>query len=301
MTLALLILAAGNARRYGALKQLVPVGPSGEALLEYAAFDARRAGFEQVVLVIQETQEPEFRRRFADGLGRGMRLRFAHQTRDDDGERSKPWGTGHAVLAARHCVDGPFAVVNADDFYGRDAYVSMARLLRAAAELGDLQASNPPRWAVMGYDVAQTLSDQGSVSRALLERNDRGELTSIREIPEIRREAGSIRFRGFDGVVGTLSPDAPVSMNMWGFGPEVFERLAVGFAEFRERERGSEAEFLLPEFVGGELAAGRATVDVLRASGPWAGMTFEADRTRTAGFLEDLVADGEYPVKLCSS
>ena len=317
--LTMVILAAGAARRYGSLKQLVPVGPGGDSLLEFAAHDAVRAGFARVVLVIREEHECTFRQRFDAGLGRAVHLEYAHQRLPTGGgrqgpvpgqERTKPWGTAHAVLSAREQVPGAFAVVNADDFYGRSAYEAMAR------RLGDLERDrrmNSPttrqspdgglgfRGAVMGYPVERTLSPEGPVSRALLRTSADGRLLEVEELPAVERDAEGIRGRQSSGEGIWLEADTPVSMNMWGFEASVLACLERGFGRFLERCEDPDSEYLLPAFVNAEIGAGRAQIDVLPTSGPWTGMTFEADREKTEQFLADLTARAEYPSPLWSS
>ncbi len=298
MSLTLVILAAGAARRYGALKQLAPVGPSGEVLLEYSAYDAIQAGFTKVVLVIQKEHQSTFMQQLDHGLSSAVSLSYAHQQAGDAARlRDKPWGTAHAVLATQPHVGGAFAVINADDFYGREAYATLANFLRARNE----RKGHPdalPRYAVMGYPVGQTLSIEGPVSRAQLKEDTEGRLLEINELPAVELERERIRYRRLDGTRGTIGGDAPVSMNMWGFEQALFGALKLGFEQFASLEDAIEREFLLPEFINQEVLAARATVDVLRTPGPWTGLTFEADRRKTERFLADLVALKTYPLAL---
>ena len=293
----LAVLAAGAGSRYGGLKQLVPVGPSGEALLEYSVFDALRAGCERVVLVVRPETEPEFRRRLDGGMARRVPVSYVHQRVDaplggePSPQRVKPWGTGHAVLAAGAAVEGPFGLVNADDYYGAEAYAVLASFLTAARD--------GRRLAVLGFPVAATLSTSGPVSRALLDVGAGGELREIVELFEVRSEGGRILHRDAGGRERALRGDERVSMNMWGLTPDVIPEFRRRFAEFLARARDlAEAEFLLPEVIQSMIRQGRFRVDVLPASGEWCGLTFRRDRQRVRSVIGALIAAGRYPQDL---
>ncbi len=286
MTLTLVILAAGAGSRYGGPKQLAPVGPSGEALLEYSAYDALRAGFARVVLVVRPEDEDTFSRRFASGMARRLDLAYAHQTPASGLERIKPWGTAHAVLAAEAEVAGPFAVANADDFYGAGSFAAVAAFLRRPPD------ASPPTLAVVGFPVAQTLSEAGPVSRALCRFDQAGLLRRLVEL-QAGRQDGRIVGRGA-GVERPLAGDELVSMNLWGFGPELFAELRRRFEHFLAGA-GERAEFLLPDVAQAMIRDRRFQVEVLRGSGPWCGITFRQDQERAASVIASLVARGEYP------
>jgi hypothetical protein len=298
MSPTLVILAAGAGSRYGGLKQLASIGPYGETLLEYSAFDALRAGFEKVVLVISRETEEMFRARLDDGMARRLQLVYVHQCAGDlpagfEGlaERAKPWGTGHAVLAAAPHIGDPFAVVNADDFYGAESYVALARFLRRE-RVG-------PVVAAVGFRVDETLTDGGPVSRALLELDDEGHLRRIVEILEVWRQDGRILFRDQEGRRRNLAGDELISMNMWGFMPELMPELRHSFDEFlARRAQLADAEFRLPEIVQSLICRGRTQVEILPGSGVWCGITFREDEERVREFIASRVEEGCYPEEL---
>jgi len=293
MALSLVILAAGLSTRYGKLKQLDPVGPAGEALLDYGIHDALRAGFGRIVLVIRREIEEPFRAH-CDARWPGVPVAFAFQRLDQlppdvtpPAHRVKPWGTAHAALAAAPRVDGACAVCNADDLYGPTAYAALAAHLAAPGEAHALAA----------YRLDETLSAHGGVSRGLLDV-DGGRLRGITEIFDIRRDGPHLRGRSLDGRVRELRADAPVSMNLWGFRPGVFELLREAFRAFLARPDAGTAEFLLSDTLGDLAAAGRVRLDVLPTAERWLGMTHPADRELVAARLRTLVADGRYPSPL---
>lgn len=298
MNPTLVILAAGAGARYGALKQLEPIGPCGEALLEYSAFDAVRAGFERVVLVVRPQTERLFRDRLDAGMARRVPVAYVHQRLDDlpagverPPERVKPWGTGQAVLAAEPEIDGPFAVVNADDLYGAESYVTLASFLTATREAG--------RLAAVGFRVGETLTDAGPVSRALLGVDREGRLREIVELAEVWREGDRVLYRDHERRVRALRGDEPVSLNMWGLGPELLPELGRRFADFLARSgRAVDAEFFLPEAIGSLVREGRFRVEVLPGGGEWSGLTFRRDHRRVESIVASLIERGRYPKAL---
>lgn len=282
---ALVILAAGAASRYGSLKQLEPVGPGGEALLEYSAFDAWRSGFGRVVLVVRPQTEALFRSGAGGRIARRMPVSYVWQTLEDlpagfevPADRHQPWGTGHAVLAAESAVTGPFAVINADDFYGRESFAAVSGFLATAS-------SSEPVFAMPGFELAATLTDSGPVTRALCRVDGDGWLEDI------------VERRGL-GQGGRASASAVVSMNMWGFTPAVFPELRRLFEAFLAAAAAG-GEFLLPDAVRSLIREARARVEVLAGAGQWCGVTFREDRPRVAARLAELVDRGVYPRDLC--
>lgn len=295
MSPTLLILAAGMGSRYGGLKQLDPVGPSGETLLDYAVFDAVRSGFGRVVFIIRRDFEEQFRRDVGARYAGRVAVDYAFQSPTDlpagftpPPERVKPWGTGHAVWCARDAVREPFAVINADDFYGRDAFAQLA---------GFLTRTPPglmPQFAMVGYRLGNTVSEHGAVSRGVCHRNADGRLQSVVEHTSIHAHEL--------GRPGGLTADTIVSMNCWGFQPALFpalERRLVAF--LTEHGRDMKAEFYLPSAVSAMIADGEAAVHVLPTSGKWFGITYREDRPRVVDDLAALVGAGEYPKELRKS
>jgi hypothetical protein len=249
--------------------------------MDYSVYDATRAGFTDVVFVIRRDMEQAFAPVAA--RYRGVRVATAHQLLDDP-SRAKPWGTAHAVLATRAAVPGPFAVVNADDFYGAAAF--------AAAR----EALGRGEWAVVAYRLRDTLSESGGVSRAICRLAPGGYLQDIGEVLDIRRSGDSYHGRAAGDTL-ELSGDAPVSMNMWAFTPAVFDLLEQGFARFRPRA-GRGDEYLLPTAIREAIGAGAAKVRVLQAGAGWLGITHQADRPGVEAKLRQLVAQGAYPAQL---
>ena len=292
---SLIILAAGMSTRYGRLKQLEPVGPSGEALLDYGIHDALRAGFARIVLVVRPEIEAAVRAHCGARWG-AVPIAFAHQTLGQvppgvtvPPDRVKPWGTAHAVLAAAPLVDGPCAVSNADDFYGSSAYAAVAAHL----------AANDDAHALVGYRLDQTLSEHGGVSRGVCEL-DGHRLRGLTEILDIRRDDAHLRGRAADGRLRELRGDALVSMNLWGFRPTVFPVLEEAFRAFLARPAAATGEFLLSSTLGDLAAADRLRLHVLPTVEPWMGVTYPDDREPVAARLRALVADGQYPARLGS-
>jgi hypothetical protein len=288
MASTLLGLAAGLGSRFGGPKQLEPIGPSGETILDFSLFDARRAGFARAVLVIREEHRDDFER--------GLVARWRGKVPVDlvvqhtDPPRMKPWGTGHAVLSAAAALRAPFAVVNADDFYGRDAYDLLGGFLRG---VGD----HEPTYAVVGFPLGETLTDAGGVSRAVLESTADGLLVCTEEIREVVPDAhGDGVGRDVAGRTRTIPRSALVSMGMWGFTHAVLPQLAEGFRAFHGAHPADDsAEFFLPSLIDDMIEAKRARVRVLTGRGPWIGMTYPQERPRVAAALATLVARGDYP------
>lgn len=301
MPLTLLILAAGMGSRYGGLKQLDPMGPAGETLLDYSVFDALRAGFDRVVFVIRRDFEAQFRAEVGGRFEGRVEVGYAFQTLGDlpggrpvPATRQKPWGTGHAIWSARGSVRTPFVAVNADDFYGRDAYRTLAAFF---AGNGAAPADGRARFAMAGYRLDRTLSAHGSVSRGVCVVDGAERLQTVGEHTGIAR--------GPDGVIhGSPPAGGPVvltgreavSLNFWGFTPEVFPLLESGLDQFLAvRGQQEKAEYYIPAAVTGMIESGRARVEVLATSAAWFGVTYRDDKPLVTAALEELTRTGEYP------
>jgi hypothetical protein len=292
----LLVLAAGMGSRFGSLKQIATLGPCGETLLEYSVHDAIRAGFDRVVFVIRRDFEDQFRRNVASRVEGRIDVDYAYQDLDDlpapftrpEG-RTKPWGTAHAVLAAREVVRAPFAVINADDFYGADAYARLASFLRTTSPF-----AAPARFCLVAYELGRTLSENGTVSRGVCKCSPEGRLESITEMEKIRAgSCGPEALRGDQWL--PIPADTPVSMNMMGFTPALFPMLEERFRLFLEKrisEPGSEC--YLPESVSFAISCGQAVVDVIRTTSDWMGITYQADKDAFARRMVDLCNLGLY-------
>ena len=283
----LVVMAAGMGSRFGGLKQLEPVGEHGEVLLDYSVYDAKRAGFDKVVFIIKKSIEKDFRETAGDRISRGMEVEYVFQEIPE--HRKKPYGTGDAILRAADAVSTPFAVINADDFYGADAYRTIYAELQRLPKAGAA--------AMVGYLLKNTVTAHGTVSRGVCHVKD-GYLSDIRETLKIALlQDGVIRDEDTGAV---LDGDTVVSMNFWGFAPSVFDALETYFHDFLRSEAGQsvKAECLLPTMVGDLLAAGELRVSVLKSADRWFGMTYHEDRARVAQALSKLHETGAYPEKL---
>lgn len=287
----LLVLAAGIGSRYGGLKQVEPVGPNGEIILEYSVFDALRAGFGRVVFVIRKSIENDFKQQIASRLEGKIEIGYAYQELDalpspfsPPQGRTKPWGTGHAILVAKDEVTTPFAAINADDFYGPNAF-------RMIAE--ELQSAQPDRYSMVGFVLRNTLSEHGYVSRGVCScRQDL--LESVVEHPKIFREGEAARSEGDETV--HLSGDETVSMNLWGFHPGLFAHLDRQFQEFlAARGQEEKSEFYIPSVVDRLIGEKQASVHVRTSPDRWFGVTYPEDKPVVAAGISNLVNDGVYP------
>lgn len=296
----LLVLAAGMGSRYGGLKQMDPMGPHGETVLDYSVFDAIRSGFGRVVFIIREDFAEQFKQsvgaRFADKI----QVDYVFQKLTDlpagfsvpEG-REKPWGTAHAVRAARDLVKEPFAVINADDFYGRDAYTRAADFLIK-------EANNPSAMAMIGYPLENTLSDHGTVNRGICKLDASGALAEVEECVNIgREEDGKVCGAGLNGERREISTDSPVSMNFWAFHPVFFAQLEEAFKKFLA-ESGSQlkSECYIPTVVDQLIREGKARCSVLQTTSSWFGVTYPEDKPFVVQSIQKAIAAGEYPAKL---
>ena len=295
----LVLLAAGIGSRYGGLKQLDPMGPNGETLMDYSVFDAIRANFGKVVFIIRKDIEEAFKKQIGSKYEKFIPVEYAFQALDDlpcgfsvpEG-RVKPWGTGHAIYAARKVVKGPFVVINADDFYGQDGYQKLANFLCSGK-------SN--EFAMCGFKMKNTASENGSVSRGLCTINEFGNLSDVVEHTKIFTENGKYISKLEDGSSVEIDADAVVSMNMWGFQDSLFDYLEELFTEFL-KEKGTElkSEFYIPFVVDSLVKSGRCTTKVLVSDSEWFGVTYPEDKPFVQKSLQNLIANNIYPEKLFS-
>ncbi|MFB6318941.1 NDP-sugar synthase [Saccharicrinis sp. FJH54] len=294
----LVILAAGMGSRYGGLKQIDGFGPNGEAIIEYSVFDAIRAGFGKVVFVVRENIEAAFKAHFGSKFEGKIEVEYVYQELDNlpEGlsvppERTKPWGTGHAVLVTKDAVKTPFAVINADDFYGRDAFETVAKELNATS-------NETKTYYLLGYEVQKTLSEFGSVSRGICGVDQDGNLTDIVERTKIFRNNDKIVYDD-NGTLHELNPQQPVSMNFMAFTPSVFTYYEAYFNAFiTENVDNPKAEFYMPSVLNTLINKGEAEVKVLSTTAQWFGVTYKEDKEDAVARLNRLIADGEYPSKL---
>ncbi|HSV87362.1 MAG TPA: sugar phosphate nucleotidyltransferase [Bacteroidales bacterium] len=300
MDLTLLVLAAGKGSRYGGMKQLDRVGPSGETIMDYSVFDAMKAGFGKVVFVIRRSFEQEFREVFIEKLNGKIKVELAFQELDNlpmslpfSPNREKPWGTGHAIWVARNLINGPFAVINADDFYGYNAYETMAAYLKN--QIG----KTPGLYAMAGYLLERTLSEHGQVSRGICRVDNNGFLLDVKEHNAIRRtESGRIVSETSEKPVN-LSPDEIVSMNFWGFGNDIFAHLEEKFLFFMKVNANDlSAEFFIPKVMDEMVSAGKCKIRVLPCDDSWFGVTYRQDKEMVVEAIADLVRKGAYPQNL---
>ena len=295
----LFVLAAGMGSRYGGLKQLDGVGPHGETIMDYSIFDALRAGFGKVVFVIRKDFEDDFRKKILSKYEGHIPVEVEFQSLDKlpegysvDPERKKPWGTNHAVLMGREAINEPFVVINADDYYGRDAFEVIAReLSRPREHKGD--------YCMVGFRVANTMTENGSVSRGVCSTSN-GYLTDVVERTSIAFDhEHRIAFTDENGVVQYLDPDTPVSMNMWGFTPDYFEYSDREFRKFLDNLKDPlKGEYYIPTAVDTLVRSGEATVKVLDTTSKWVGVTYAEDRQGVVDSLAAMHADGTYPEQM---
>lgn len=299
----LVIMAAGIGSRFGGgIKQLAPVGPNGEIIMDYSIYDAVEAGFDKVVFVIRRDLEKDFREVIGNRIEKYVDVAYAYQEVDDIPEkyskkfagRTKPWGTGQAILCCKDVVDSPFLVINADDYYGKEAYREAYRYLTESKNADNIEI------CMVGFVLKNTLSENGGVTRGLCEVDENGMLTRIVETQNIEKDGGSnavIRSEEGDRVIDAQSP---VSMNMWGLRPGFFDILESRFDTFLDetQEGNLKAEYLLPTLIGQLLEEGRLSVRVLKSRDQWFGVTYKEDREAVVNSVSRLVEEGLYPPKL---
>lgn len=294
--LALLVLAAGIGSRYGGIKQIDGFGPNGETIMDYSLFDAVKAGFTKVVFIVRDEILATVKEKFLPKLQGKVEVEFVVQSLDKmvdpefrNPERSKPWGTGHAMLCARNVINEPFVAINADDFYGRRSFESVAKFFAR-------NAANDH--AMVGYTLKNVLSEHGSVSRGCGEQDADGYLTSVVERTTIVKEDGKIIAKEKEGDL-VMSPDTPTSMNFWGFQPDLFDYTEKLFEEFlRNNKTNLKAEFYIPLIVNEMVHAGQGRVKILEGSNTWFGVTYKEDKEEVSRRIRELVNAGEYPAEL---
>ena len=296
----LLILAAGLGSRYGGLKQLDKLGPNGETIIDYSIYDAIRAGFGKVVFVIRKDIEEEFKEVIISKLSGKIEVDYCLQELEylPEGfalpaERMKPWGTGHAILMAASKINEPFGVINADDFYGADAFKVLAEFFAT------LKTGNENLYSMVGYDVANTLSDFGSVSRGVCLANADNFLVSVTERSQIERSHNAIAYKDEKDDLVFLPSDTVVSMNFWGFTPLIFKQLSDRFTDFLENNiQNPKAEFFIPSVVNDLIGTKETSVRLLHSTARWFGVTYREDRALAVTKIRDLVKEGVYPENL---
>lgn len=299
----LVVMAAGMGSRYGGMKQIDPVGPSGQVIIDYSLYDARRAGFETVIFVIKHEIEDAFKAAIGDRVSKVMKVEYAFQQLEElpagfavpEG-RAKPWGTCHAVLAAKHLIHGPFAVINADDYYGPEAFQVIYDYLSTH------QDGEAYDYCMVSYLLKNTVSENGSVARGVCEANPDGTLAAVTERTCIETYPGGIHFTENGGDTWQdLAPDTPVSMNLWGFGQSFLEEAEARFAGWLSEnlpKNPLKCEYFLPLVVSELLAEGKATVKLLHSTDKWYGVTYREDKPVVVNAIAQKVADGLYPADL---
>lgn len=296
----LVIMAAGMGSRYGGLKQIDKIDEQGNIIMDFSVYDAKRAGFEQVVFIIRKENESLFREVIGDKVASHMKVDFAFQEVDNLPEgfvlpkgRVKPWGTAHAVLSCRELVKGPFAVINADDYYGREAFQLIYDFLTTH------QDDEKHRYAMVGYELGKTVTDNGHVSRGICEVDERQELIRVTEKTRIEKQGNQIAYTEDDGASwNVIAADTTVSMNMWGFTNSILKELEVRFPAFLEKglkENPLKCECYLPAVVSDLLAENKAAVTVLKTGEQWHGVTYQEDKPQVVKAIRELKDSGLYP------
>ena len=296
----LLVLAAGMGSRYGKLKQLDGVGPNGETIMDYSIFDAIRAGFGKVVFVIRHDFEKDFREKVLSKYENAIPVEVVFQSLDAlpegfslNPERVKPWGTNHAILMAKNVIHEPFAVINADDFYGKESFQTLADGLKAIDGKQD-------EYCMVAYRLGNTLSDHGSVSRGVCSKDAKNHLTTVVEHYEVQHKGSEVIFKNqANGQFEVIDENLPVSMNMWGFTPDYFVHSESDFKVFlKENTANIKAEYGIPTMVNKLIQSKTAAIEVLQTPCKWFGVTYAADRQGVVDKIQALVDAGEYPSKL---
>ena len=294
--LTLVIMAAGMGSRFGGLKQIEPVGPNGEFIIDYSIFDAVRAGFYKVVFIIKEENYDVFKETIGKRVEKQIKVEYAFQRQTDipegydPGERTKPWGTSHAILSAKNNVQGNFLVLNADDFYGKDSFARAAKFF---------SEYHPGEYAIIGYKIKNTLTENGAVKRGVC-KADNGYLTSLIE-SSVEEKDGHVIASPLDGREPfEIDPEDPVSMNMFCFRDDIFKYLEDHLVEFFEKNKNdlSKCEYLIPDTVYNMIDEGLVKVEVIPTTAKWQGITYKEDKERLVNDIQKLIDEGEYPQSL---
>lgn len=298
----LVLLAAGMGSRYGGLKQLDGLGPNGETIMDYSIYDAIKAGFGKIVFVIRKDFEQEFREKVLSKYEGHIPAEVCYQSLDALPEgftvpegREKPWGTNHAVMMAKDLINEPFCVINCDDFYNRDSFMVIGKFL------ADLPDNSTNTYAMVGFRVGNTLSENGTVARGVCSKDENDLLTTVVERTEIMRVDGKVSYKDENGEWVAIEDNTPVSMNMWGFTPDYFAHSDAYFKQFLsdpKNQANPKAEFFIPLMVNELVNNGTSTVKVLDTTSKWFGVTYSADRQATVDRIQALVNEGVYPNKL---
>ncbi|MCK4879548.1 MAG: nucleotidyltransferase [Bacteroidales bacterium] len=300
MHTTLLILAAGMGSRYGGMKQVDAFGPSGETITDYSIFDALHAGFERFVFVISPKMEEDFKTNYIKKFPSHLKVDYVIQSLDNlpqgftlPEDRLKPWGTAHAVLMAKDAINEPFAVINADDYYGRKSYKIMNHFLAQTS------VEAPGHYCMVGFELQKTVSEHGSVARGICQVNDKGYLSGMVERTKIFLKDGEILFKEEDGSVHPLDPMDTVSMNLFGFTPDFFAHIEENFKGFLENNADNpKAELYIPYVVNNLIAAGKSKMSVLQTPESWFGVTYQEDKPKVLKAIRELVDAGIYPESL---
>ena len=294
----LLILAAGMASRYGSMKQIDGFGPNGETIIDYSIYDAIKAGFGKITFIIREEFLDSFKGIFEPKLAGKIKTDYVFQTFDlkkygieKEIERAKPWGTGHAILEAQNQIHEPFCVINADDYYGYEAFKNMVDFLTTEA--------NSTTYSIVGYKIGNTLSENGSVSRGVCQTDADGNMTEINERTKVYRKDNEIVYENEDGSTHPLTSSTPVSMNFWGFTPDVFATIKKLFVDFvHQNESNPKSEFFIPLIADYLIKNKEVNFKVIPTDAKWFGVTYKEDKEIVQENINKLVSDGVYPSKL---
>ncbi len=299
----LVIMAAGMGSRYGGLKQIDPIDSEGHIIMDFSMYDAKQAGFEKVIFIIKKENEQDFKEAVGDRMSKYMEVSYAYQELDNIPEgyqvpegRVKPWGTAHAVLSCIDQIDGPFAVINADDYYGQDAFKLIYDYLATHED------DDKYRYTMVGYQLGNTVTDNGHVARGVCDMNEKGELVAINERTRIEKREDGIAYTEDDGATWiSLPADTTVSMNMWGFTRSILDEIKSGFPAFLDeglKVNPMKCEYFLPAVVSKLLGEDRATAAVLKSADKWYGVTYKEDKPVVVAAIQKMKEDGRYPMHL---